>query len=143
MKFRPPIAIAVVATMALAGCSSQDADEGTTDGAGTIESYISAYNDGDLDAVMTHFTQDSVIVGHPTDFDPQADDIYSIERLHKEDLQFDQTYAISNIVVNGDTVMWNSVWGEDGCVEGHSAVVEDGTILTWTWGQFVDCSEVG
>jgi hypothetical protein len=52
--------------MILVGCSSQDADEATTDGAGTIESYISAYNDGDLDAVMTDFTQDSVIAGHPT-----------------------------------------------------------------------------
>ena len=143
MKFRPPIAIAVVLTMAFAGCSSENADDGTADSGATIESYISAYNEGDLDAVMTHFTQESVIVGHPTDFDPQADDIYSIERLHKEDLRFDQIYVISNVVVNDDTVTWDSVWGEDGCVKGQSAVVKDGTILTWTWGEFVDCSEIG
>jgi len=50
----------------------------------------------------------------------------------------DQAYVISNGVVNGDTVTWDSVWGEDGCVKAQSAVVKDGTvkdgtILTWTW----------
>ena len=143
MTFHPTVAIAVAITMALAGCSSEDADDGASNSGATIDSYISAYNAGDLDAVMDHFTQESVIVGHPTDFDPQADDIYSIERLHKEDLQFGQTYVISNVVVDGDTVTWDSVWGDDGCVKGQSAVVKDGTILTWRWGQFVDCAEIG
>jgi hypothetical protein len=110
MKFRLLIAVAVILTMATAGCSSENADEGTADSGATIESYISAYNEGDLDAVMTHFTQESVIVGHPTDFDPQADDIYQIERLHKEDLRFDETYVVSNLVVSSDTVTWDSVW---------------------------------
>lgn len=50
---------------------------------------------------------------------------------------------ISDVAVNGGTVTWDSVWGEDGCVKGQSAVVKDGTILTWTWGEFVDCSEIG
>jgi hypothetical protein len=142
MKFRSPLAVAVVMTMAIAGCSDS-ATEGADDGAAVVESYISAYNDGDLDAVMTHFTEESVIVGHPTDFDPQANDIYSIESLHKEDLQYDQTYVISNVLVDGDTVTWDSVWGEDGCVKGQSAVVKEDKILTWTWGDFVDCAEIG
>jgi len=142
MKFRLTIAVAVILTLAIAGCNSENADDGAGDSGATIESYISAYNEGDLDAVMTHFTQESVIVGHPTDFDPQADDIYQIERLHKEDLRYDQMYVISNVVINGDTVTWDSVWGDDGCVKGQTAVVQDGIILTWTWGEFVDCSEI-
>jgi len=92
---------------------------------------------------MTHFVVESVIVGHPTDFDPVATDIYSIRTLHKADLSFEQQYKISNVEVDGDTVTWDSVWGEDGCVKGHTAVIKDGKILSWTWGEFVDCSDLG
>ena len=136
---------AVIALISVAVVISACAgDDGVEDDLGAVvESYIQAYNDGDLEDVMSHFVVMSTITGHPTDFDPVATDIYSIERLHKEDLRFGQQYVISNLSVEGDTVTWNSVWGDDGCVQGHSAVVEDGKMLSWVWGEFVDCSDLG
>ena len=121
---------------------TSDVATGEGDAGAVIESYIQAYNDGDLEDVMSHFVVMSTITGHPTDFDPVATDIYSIQRLHKEDLRFGQQYVISNLSVEGDTVTWNSVWGDDGCVQGHSAVVEDGKMLSWVWGEFVDCTDL-
>jgi hypothetical protein len=118
------------------GCS-----ESSTDNAAVVESYISAYNDGDLEAVMTHFDDESSIIGHPTSIAASADGVENIERLHRFDF-VGETYTISNVAVDEDTVTWDSVWGEDGCVRGHTAVVADGVIRTWTWGEFVDCTEI-
>jgi len=133
-----PLALAVVLlTVACVGDDGGDDDLGAV-----VESYIEAYNDGDFDAVMTHFVVESTITGHPTDFDPVATDIYSIRTLHKEDLRSGQQYVISNLSVDGVTVTWNSRWGDDGCVQGHSAVVEDGKMLSWVWGEFVDCTDL-
>jgi len=131
------IAGALVAT-ACGGDDGADNDPGLV-----IVTYIDAYNNGDFDEVMTHFVVESTITGHPTDFDPVATDIYSIGTLHKEDLRFGQQYLISNVSAKGDTVTWSSIWGEDGCVKGHTAVVKDGKILSWVWGEFMDCSDLG
>lgn len=130
------IALVVGVIFSAWGCS-----ESSTDKAAVIESYISAYNDGDLDAVMAHFDDTSSIIGHPTSTAASADGREIIERLHEYDL-VGETYTISNVAVDGDTVTWDSVWGVDGCVRGHTAVVTDGIIQTWTWGEFVDCSEI-
>ena len=127
--------------LVLSACTGDDGGE--DDPGAVIESYIEAYNDGDFDAVMTHFVAESTIAGHPTDFDPVATDIYSIRTLHKQDLSFGEQYKISNVEVDGDTVTWNSVWGEDGCVKGHTAVITGGRILSWIWGEFVECSDLG
>jgi hypothetical protein len=143
MRFR--IASVVVIAFALIGTActeSNDDGSDVNDAASTIESYIEGYNNDDFEDVMTHFTDESVIVGHPTDFDAEAADIGSIRRLHKEDLAYGEQYTISNVTVDGDTVTWNSIWGEDGCVKGHSAVIKDDKILSWTWGEFVECSEL-
>ena len=105
----------------------------------TVESYIEAYNAGDIDLVMIHFTEDSVITDHPTGFGSVTTGLEAILRLHKQDLSFGVGYTISNVETSGDTVTWDSVWGSDGCVEGHTTVVEDGKMLTWTWGSFIDC----
>ena len=143
MSLRLSAAIVTALALVLAACaSSNDDGSGDADSAAVIESYIEAYNSDDFDDVMSHFTDESVIVGHPTDFDPQAADIGSIRRLHKEDLSFGEQYTISNIDVNGDTVTWDSIWGEDGCVKGHAAVVRDGKIVSWVWGEFIECSEL-
>jgi len=134
------MAIALVLT----GCTSSSDDESRDSSvAAVVESYIEAYNNDDFDEVMTHFTDESVIVGHPTDADPEAPDIYEIRQLHRVDLGFGEQYTISSVEVDGDTVTWNSIWGEDGCVKGHSAVIADDKILNWVWGQFVDCSDLG
>lgn len=131
----------ISAAVILSACAGDDGRE--DDPGAVIESYIQVYNDGDFDAVMKHFIEESTITGHPTDFDPVATDIYSIRTLHKQDLSFGEQYTISNVEADGHTVTWNSIWGEDGCVKGHSAVIEDGKILSWIWGEFVECSDLG
>ena len=44
-------------------------------------------------------------------------------------------YEISNVEVAGNTVSWDNVWtngnGASYCAEGHKAVIEDGTIVSW------------
>jgi len=144
MRIQLSTAIVVAFVLVLAACtSSSDDGSGDSDVAAIVESYFEAYNNDDFDEVMTHFTNESVIVGHPTDFDPEAADINSIRRLHREDLRFEEQYRISNVEVDGNTVTWNSIWGEDGCVKGQQAVVKDGKIVSWLWGEFVECSELG
>ena len=121
--------------LVLGACGGDEADP-----AATIESYIAAYNAGDIDMVMAHFTEESEIVDHPTGFGSVTSGLeWDLRRLHEQDLSFGNGYTISNIEVSGDTVTWDSVWGVEGCVEGHTTVVEDGKILTWTWGTFIDC----
>jgi hypothetical protein len=144
MALRLLAAIVMVVALAVTACASSN-DEGSADvdTAAVVESYVEAYNSGNFDELMSHFTDDSIIVGHPTDFDPEAADIGAIRRLHKEDLSFGEQYTISSIDVSGDTVTWDSIWGEDGCVQGHTTVVADGKIISWTWGEFVECSELG
>jgi hypothetical protein len=52
-------------------------------------------------------------------------------------------YTISNIEVTGSTVTWDHVWTRLGrevfCAEGHTAVVEGGKILSWTWAKPHGC----
>lgn len=104
----------------------------------TVESYIEAYNAGDIDLVMTHFTEDSVITGHP--FDASSTGLTEIQAVQVQDIAAaasENAYTISNVEVTGDTVTWDHVWtnseGNDFCQFGQSAVVEEGIILSWTW----------
>jgi hypothetical protein len=50
----------------------------------------------------------------------------------------DNAYAFSNVEVTGNTATWDQRWrnrnGDRFCRQGQSAVVEDGRIVSWTWG---------
>jgi hypothetical protein len=140
---RPRLAAAVVVVLAgVALIAINQADEISVAGqpGTTIEAYIDAYNTGDLDEVMTYFTEGSVLTYHPTDSDFQATGLVEIRALHLQDLLYGNGYTISNVETSGNTVTWDSVWGDNrGCVEGHATVVEEGKMLTWTWGNQFDC----
>ena len=104
----------------------------------TISAYVTAYNGHDIDAVMAFFTEESVVTDHP--FAVEAAGLSSIRILHSEDMAAaaeSNAYRISNVEVTGNTVTWDHVWTNDGgtryCQQGESAIIEDGTILTWTW----------
>lgn len=128
-------ALVMVASVVLVvgACGGDDSDP-----TATVESYIEAYNTGDIDLVMTHFTEDSVITSHPTG-SGLANGLAEIRLLHVVDLGFRNDYAISNVETSGDTVTWDSVWGNNlGCVEGHTTIVKDDTMLTWVWGTQLD-----
>ena len=108
------------------------------DPAATIHAYIDAYNGRDIDAVMDLFTEDSVVIGHP--FAGESIGLTAIRAVQVQDIErvgTDDAYTISNVQVTGNIVTWDHVWrpGDGGrsCQYGHSAIVEGGKILSWTW----------
>lgn len=123
----------VWAVLALGACGGDDADP-----AAVIEDYISAYNSGDIDAVMTLFSEESVVTGHPSE--ARSEGLDAIRSVQEGDIAAAATsnaYTISNVDVSGDTVTWDHVWtnstGNQFCQQGHDAVIKDGKILTWDW----------
>jgi hypothetical protein len=107
------------------------------DPAATIEDYRTAYNAGDVDGVMALFSEESVMTGNS--FFESAG-LTEIRAVWVEDINAAATedaYTISNVEVTGNTVTWDQVWiggeGDKNCIEGQSAVIEDGKILLWTW----------
>jgi uncharacterized protein (TIGR02246 family) len=134
-------AVAVVAVAVVATFNTGDdiAPAGTSDDpAAVIEQYTTAYNSGDIDAIMAVFTEDSVLYGFPGT--SEAAGLTVIRRLYTHDLAnaaSTDAYSISNVEVDGDTVTWDQLWvnkeGKNYCMEGQSAVIKDGKILTWTW----------
>lgn len=123
----------------LAGCGDDDsAAAEDSDPAAVVEDYRVSYNGGDIEEVMTAFTDESVITGHP--FADESAGLAEIRSLHLGDMSAaaqTDAYEFSNIEVSGDTVTWDHVWlnddGEEWCAEGHSAVITDGQIITWTF----------
>jgi hypothetical protein len=104
----------------------------------TISAYVTAYNGHDIDAVMAFFTEESVVTGHP--FSAESAGLSAIRALQSRDIGAAANlgaYEISNVEVTGDTVTWDHVWtsgrGLLYCEQGQSAIIKDGTILTWTW----------
>jgi ketosteroid isomerase-like protein len=104
----------------------------------TIASYTTAYNSGDIDAVMAVYTEDSLVYGHP--ITSEAAGLSAIQTMETQDLAAaasTDSYSISNVEVDGDTVTFDQVWvnkeGQNWCRDGQSAVIKDGKILTWTW----------
>ncbi len=102
-----------------------------------IAAYIAAYNSGDIDRVMSMFSEASVVTGHPFADSPTG--LAAIRSIQLADLASagPDAYTISNVEVTGDTVTWDHVWtnsnGTDYCQFGQNAVVESGSILSWTW----------
>jgi ketosteroid isomerase-like protein len=104
----------------------------------TILAYHDAYNGHDIDAVMAFFTEESAVTGHR--FALEAAGLSAIRSLSIQDMaaaRESHAYRISNVEVTGDTVTWDHVWtnsnGTEYCKQGQSAIIRDGTILTWTW----------
>lgn len=137
------VGVIVLATaVALAACSNDAADGSPDDPPATIEAYVEAYNAGDIDGVMALFSEDSVVSRSPLDPHPggESQGLAEIRELHVVDMgaAADQdAYTISNVEVSGNTMRWDHVWvneaGSSYCGTGNSAVVEGGTILSWTF----------
>ena len=121
--------------LVVAACGSSEDD--VADPAATIEDYRTAYNAGDVDGVMAPFSEESVMTGNS--FFESAG-LTEIRAVWVEDINgaaTEDAYTISNVEVTGNTVTWDQVWisgaGDKYCIEGQSAVIEDGKILLWTW----------
>jgi uncharacterized protein (TIGR02246 family) len=113
-----------------------------SDPAATIEAYVAAYNAADVDAIVELFDENAVITNHPGGTFTGTEQIRSLHEGGGADgADGTVAYTISNIEVSGNTVTWDHVWsGEEdngepfqSCVEGHTATVEDGQIVSWTW----------
>ena len=120
------------AALILVACGGEDADPATV-----IEDYVAAYNSGDADAVMVLFSEESVITGVPFFESAGLTAIRAVQILDINAAATEDAYTISNVEVTGNTVTWDHVWidraGDEFCLEGQSAVIEDGKILLWTW----------
>jgi hypothetical protein len=122
------ISILLLALIA-AACSTSDSE----DPAAVLEDYVAAYNAGDIDLVMTFFSEDSVVTGHPRA--TESSGLTAIRQIHGE-VGSGDSYTITITDVDGDTVTWDHVWHNDeadNCVNGHTAVIKDNRILSWAW----------
>lgn len=129
-------AVAILAMLA-GSCGDDDGDDSIDNPAQVVDNYRIAYNGGDIDEVMTLFSEKSEVSCHPVD--SEAAGLAAIRALHNADLGSAadaDAYKISNIEVSGDTVTWDHVWtngaGEDWCAEGNNAVIANGQMLSWT-----------
>lgn len=130
-----PFLIGAVVALALLlfGCGAEDPDP-----AAVVEDYRAAYNSGDIDAVMDLFTEDSIVTGHP--FADRSEGLDAIRAVQAEDIAAaagQDAYAFSNVETDGDRVTWDSDWTNDGgdrfCRSGHTALIENGKIVSWQW----------
>lgn len=117
-----------------------------TDPASTLNAYIAAYNDKDIDAVMELFTEESVVAGHPystTGSETGLEAIRTFQRIDMTAAAEEDAYTISNVEVSGDTVTWDHVWiddqGQQFCKYGMSASVEDGKFVLFNFPDGFGC----
>ena len=121
--------------------------EAPTDPASTLDAYIAAYNDKDIDAVMELFTEESTVTGHPystTGSETGLNAIRSFQRIDMAAAAEEDAYTISNVEVSDDTVTWDHLWlddqGQQFCKSGVSATVEDGKFVVFRFpGGGYDC----
>jgi hypothetical protein len=109
-----------------------------------VAAFGAAYNNDSLDGIMQWFTKESVVVNHPLAI--RAEGQVAIRSMFGDDLAGaaeTDALSISNIEVIGATVTWDQRWtnsqGEGRCGVGHSAVVENGAITSWTWPSVAPC----
>ena len=139
-------AAVIVAVVGVSALLVADDGSDVVGPAGVIEDYTAAFNAGDIDAVMALFSEESVLSGHPFGIGFESTGLSAIRALQVEHMGTttrEDALTISNVEVTGNTVTWDDVLtSDDGaqfCIQGHSAVVEDGKILTWAWPGGVDC----
>lgn len=127
------VAMCLLLIGVVTACNSTQSDP-----AATLEAYVAAYNAANIDDIVELFDEDAVIAAHPGGTFTGTD---QIRALHLEEADGTVSYTISNIEVDGSVVTWDHVWSgvEDNgdsfenCVNGHTATVENGQIVSWTW----------
>lgn len=122
------------ALILLSGCGGNST--GPSSPEAVIDLYRTAYNEGDIDTVMTLFAEESAVVGHP--HAPQSVGLAELRSLQRSDMASaasTEAYEFSSVDVAGSTVTWNSRWtnvdGDAWCAEEHVAVIVDGRIVEW------------
>ena len=110
-----------------------------------VEGYYEALNAGDVAAIMEFFSEESEIVNHPLDLPVTRGGplrgLAAIQEIAESDSEFSadqvEPFKFSNVEVSGNTVTWDfRIVIENqatNCSDGHSAIVENGKILLWTF----------
>lgn len=142
------IVVAVLVGFALLSFIDAEEPDAGTDGTATLLRYIAADNARDVDAVMTFFTEESVITGAPrAGIAIGTPDVLAtladIRTWQVESLAGRTEFL--NVQVDGAVVRFDHIWtpvdtpATPWCGQGHTAVVEDGKILSWNWPEYHPC----
>jgi hypothetical protein len=145
-------AVVVIAVVAIAGLINSDEPDTAGSPTQTVAAYLAAYNAGDIDGVMSLFTDESVISNLPAPgraglgANPAVAGLEAIRDFHMTDrakAAGADAYVFSNVDAVGSAVTWDHLWtsneGLRGCGEGHEAIVEDGKIVSWTFATVSFC----
>ena len=112
-----------------------------------IEVFRVAYNTGDMDSLEALFTEESVIIDHPSalfqGFGSDGKSLAGLQEIRagnewdRQNAAPAEAYEFVNVEVDGDTVTWDHAWEganlAEWCGEGHSATVIDGKVITWSY----------
>ena len=114
-----------------------------------VEAYRLAYNADEIDGVMALFSEESILVDHPTALFGGVGDggntLTGLDEIRQANAQ-DRTsaadggaYEFLDVEVSGDTITWDHTWegvnGAEWCGEGHNAVIVDRVFVTWNYAQ--------
>lgn len=133
------VALLTVVLLA-AGCGS---DGSSGDPEAALNAYADGINARSIDDVMAAFAEDARMVEHPlhpgvldgkTEVRLGVVETVGLGRLDPD------PYAISDVVVDGDTASWSYVWinrgGQEFCAVGNEIDVNDeGLIVEMRWGE--------
>lgn len=148
---RLSVAVAVLVALVVTGCGGD-----TSDAAGTLDAFVSAYNSDDLEGVMALFAEDSHMVAHPVN--AFAVGASEIRRAFSEDVGQGLSVTISNVKVEDfpadeaagveaySAVRWEQTWktvvngeAKEVCRSGPNlATISEGTIYRLNWTR-IDC----
>lgn len=126
------------------GAASEPASDSPAE---IIEALRVSYNTEDMDSLEALFTEESVIIDHPSTlfqgFGSDGKSLVGLQEI-RDGNEFDrenaapgEAYEFVNVEVDGDTVTWDHAWEganlAEWCGEGHSATVVDGKVMTWNY----------
>ena len=134
--------------IALAGCGDDDSEQG--DPGEALNTYAAGINTNSVDDAMAAFAVDSRMIDHPLN-PGELNGKVQIRRGVSDSVESSRVgpdpYAISDVVVEGDTVSWSYVWfnidDDEFCGEGNEIDVNsDGLIVESRWPEDPgDCDE--
>lgn len=140
----------LVAVLVLARCGDDDsADDADTDPAAVLADYQATINAGDVDALMSLYADDAVVVSHPQDSlsfgdeggEPVATGIDEIRLLviNVPNVQRpEDATEFVNVEASGSQVTFDQIWfnDEEDCfgISGNEVTVQNGKITRYVWG---------
>jgi hypothetical protein len=128
----------VVGMLILASCGDDDDSGGP---AGVLANYEDTRNAGDVDALMSLYTDDAVVTDHPRDNDDTAtgvEEIRPLEAVAPSIQRPEDATEFINVEPSGNTVTFDMNFHMDdgSCLgsSGHEVTVEGDKITRYDWG---------